>query len=146
MVWESIESGRGGDAVSARIFKHQPVTALQLWQHNGVCDNVVRIASTAPNDASLQRLSRVFFQRFDLHFDAVRRVHIEALIDAVSDVVVNDFLAIRVDFDVLRVNVGRKRESLFSEISSGLRDDFDFAVWEMFLQAFIDDFRDARLK
>lgn len=146
MVWESIEGGRGGDAVSARIFKHQPVTALQFRQHDGVYDDVVGIASPTPNNASLQRLSRIFFQRFDLHFDAVRRVHIEALVDAVSDVVVNDFLAIRVDFDVLRVNVGSKRESLFSEISSGLRDDSDFAVWEKFLQTFIYYFRDARLE
>lgn len=75
------------------------------------------------------------------------RIHVKALVDSIGDVVVGNFSSSVHGFHVLRVHVGDKCERFLCEVRSRLRNDFNLrVVGEVFLQALINYFRNARLR
>lgn len=73
------------------------------------------------------------------------RVHIEALVNAVGDVVMNRLLALRVDLDILRVNGCGESEGRLGEERSRLGNHLHLRVREELGQTFVNDFRDTGL-
>lgn len=142
---KSIKGGACGDSISSRIWKYEPISTMKFWQQEISLDNIMRIACTPPNDAVLQGLSWSFFQWFHFNWNFVRRVHVEALVNAIGDVVMKNFSSFFVYLHILRVDICHKSESFVSEISSGLWNHFNFRIRKVFRQAFINYFCNARL-
>lgn len=146
MIGKAVEQGACGNAIGSRVWKYEPVAALLFRKLKISFNNVVWIASTSPDNRILRSLIRGCFQWLHLNRNLVRRVHVEALIDAVGDVIMENFFAVLVGFHVLRVDVGHQRERVVGEVRSRLRDHFDLlGSRKVFLQVFVNYFRNARL-
>lgn len=105
MIRKAVEQRTCGNAICSWIRKYKPVATKLLGQLEIPFNDVVRIAGTSPDYGVFHRLSRRFFQGSQVYFDFVCRVHVETLIDAISDVIVVNFFSVFIIFYISRVDV-----------------------------------------